>query len=180
LELEGGAGLEEPVEALLAAAIDAGVAGDATIAQNEAQAQAFWLLREELSAGHRAEGPQVNCDISVPVSRAPAFLAEGAAIAERLCPGARIVAFGHAGDGNIHFSILAPEGAKDAFPYRALYEAAHAAAVGLGGSISAEHGIGIVRREELQRFESPEALSLMRALKQALDPKGILNPRAVI
>jgi FAD/FMN-containing dehydrogenase len=179
LEFEG-ADLAEPVETLLAAAIEAGLVDDATIAQNEAQAQAFWLLREELAAGHRKEGRQVNCDISVPVSRTPAFIAEAGAAARRLCPGARIVAFGHMGDGNIHYSVLAPEGGGEDFPHRALYEACHDCAVRLGGSISAEHGIGVVRREELARFKSPEAMALMRTLKAALDPKKIMNPRALL
>ncbi len=174
-------GLNDLVEALLADALEAGLVQDAAVARSEAQAQSFWYLREMLSAGHRLEGMQINCDISVPVSRVPDFLARAAALAERHCPGARIVAFGHAGDGNIHYSALAPVGADPAaFPRAALLEETHALAVSLGGSISAEHGIGVSRKNELPRFKEATQLALMRTLKQALDPKGVFNPRALI
>ncbi|MGE0045508.1 MAG: FAD-binding oxidoreductase [Hyphomonadaceae bacterium] len=175
------AGLLESVETVLADAVADGVATDAAIAQNETQAKQFWFLREELSAGHRSEGAQINCDISVPVSRIPQFLREAGAIAEKLCPGARIVAFGHAGDGNIHYSVVQPQGADpSAFPGLQISEAVHDCAAALGGSISAEHGIGVTRRDELPRFKDPAALDLMRALKRTLDPKNVLNPRALI
>ena len=183
LEFESAApeGLNDLVEALLADALESGLAKDAILAQSEAQAQAFWFLREMLSAGHRLEGMQINCDISVPVSRVPEFLERAAALAERHCPGARIVAFGHAGDGNIHYSALAPVGADPAaFPRAALLEETHALAVSLGGSISAEHGIGVSRKNELPRFKEASQFALMRTLKQALDPKGVFNPRALI
>lgn len=174
-------GLRESVETALAEALETGVADGAVIAESEGQAKNFWFLREMASAGHRPEGAQINCDISVPVSRIPRFLETAGAAAERICPGVRIVAFGHAGDGNIHYSLIQPEGADAAaFPAAALSEAAHDAAHALGGSISAEHGIGVSRKGELPRYKSGEALALMRALKAALDPKGVLNPRALI
>lgn len=174
-------GLRERVEIALAEALETGIADGAVIAESEGQAKDFWFLREMASAGHKPEGAQINCDISVPVSRIPRFLETAGAAAERVCPGVRIVAFGHAGDGNIHYSLIQPEGADAAaFPAAALSEAAHDAAHALGGSISAEHGIGVSRKGELPRYKSGEALDLMRALKTALDPKGVLNPRALI
>jgi FAD/FMN-containing dehydrogenase len=138
-------------------------------------------LRESLSAGHRREGAQVNHDISTPVSAAPAFLAEAGAKAEALCPGVRIVAFGHMGDGNVHYSVLAPEGSEAAaFPREAIAHAVNETAVALSGSISAEHGIGAARRADLQRYKQPLALDMMRAVKAALDPEGRMNPRVLI
>ncbi|MGE0828386.1 MAG: FAD-binding oxidoreductase [Hyphomonadaceae bacterium] len=175
------AGLDARVEALLGAALEDGIATDATLAQNEAQAQSFWFLREMLASSHRLEGSQINCDISVPVSQVPTFLKQTGAAAERLCPGVRIVAFGHAGDGNIHYSLLHPHGSDEkAFPAAALSEMAHDCAHKLGGSISAEHGIGVSRKSELPRFKSSAQMAVMRSIKQALDPKGILNPRALL
>jgi FAD/FMN-containing dehydrogenase len=154
---------------------------DAAIARSETAARAFWALREGLPAGHRGQGAQANHDISVPVSQAPAFLDAAAAKVEALCPGGRIVAFGHAGDGNIHYSVLQPVGSDPAtFPGKALNDAIHEIAVGLGGSISAEHGIGVSRKADFARFKPPEQIAIMRAIKAALDPKGIMNPRVMI
>ncbi|MBI1186814.1 MAG: FAD-binding protein [Alphaproteobacteria bacterium] len=183
IEFEAAAaeGLRDAVESALGEALEAGVADGAVIAESEGQAQAFWFLREMASAGHKPEGAQINCDISVPVSRIPQFLETAGAAAARLCPGVRIVAFGHAGDGNIHYSLVQPEGAPAAaFPAAALSEAAHDAAHALGGSISAEHGIGVTRKSELPRYKSEAALAVMRTVKAALDPKGVFNPRALI
>ncbi|MBL8549107.1 MAG: FAD-binding oxidoreductase [Hyphomonadaceae bacterium] len=182
IEFEGEeAPLRAAMESLLERAMADGLVADAAIALSEAQAKAFWFVREEMGPGHRPEGRQVSCDISVPVSRVPDFIAQAPAAAERLCPGVRIVAFGHVGDGNIHFTMLQPAGPPmEAFPREALQAAAHDCAVKLGGSISAEHGVGRFRREELPRFKSPEALALMRTLKAALDPKRIMNPRVLI
>lgn len=175
------AGLRLAVEAALAAAIEAGEALDAVIAENEAQARAFWSLRENISAGHRPEGAQVNHDISVPVSAVPQLLRAGAEAVERACAGARIVAFGHMGDGNIHYSVLQPAGMPaQAFPGRALSDVVNRIVVDLGGSISAEHGIGVSRRDDFARFKDPGQIELMRTLKAALDPHRILNPRALV
>jgi FAD/FMN-containing dehydrogenase len=174
-------GLRELVEATLGEALEAGDAENVLIAENEAQRRAFWHLRVSLSAGHRREGAQVNHDISTPVSAAPAFLAEAGAKAEALCPGVRIVAFGHMGDGNVHYSVLAPEGSDAAaFPREAIAHAVNETAVALSGSISAEHGIGAARRADLQRYKQPLALDMMRAVKAALDPEGRMNPRVLI
>jgi FAD/FMN-containing dehydrogenase len=175
------AGLRDAALAALAAAIEAGEAQDVVVAETEAQTHGFWRLRESLSAGHRPEGAQVNCDISVPVSQTPAFLKQAQIACERLHPGVRIVAFGHMGDGNIHFSaLIAPGASAEAFPRAAINEAIHEAAVSLGGSISAEHGIGIARLADFKRFKDPIAIEMMRAIKHAIDPNQIMNPRVLI
>ncbi|MET0181320.1 MAG: FAD-binding oxidoreductase [Caulobacterales bacterium] len=174
-------GLREIVEAVLADAIDAGEARDAVIAESEAQTQQFWALRENLSAGHRPEGAQVNHDISVPVSAVPRLISEGEAAIKRVYAGARIVAFGHMGDGNIHYTIVQPEGASpDEFPAAQLSHLVNSLAVGMGGSISAEHGIGVSRRDDFLRFKDPDQVAVMRMLKAALDPNRIMNPRALV
>jgi FAD/FMN-containing dehydrogenase len=180
LEFEGAAGLQAAVETALAAAIDAGAARDAAIAQSEQAARDFWKVRESIPAGHRVlDAPQVSHDTSTPVSAIPAFLAKADAAVERLSPGARIVAFGHAGDGNIHYTAVAA-GPDAPFPSAAISEAVHEIASSLGGSISAEHGVGVFRRDELPRFKDPVALDVMRMLKQALDPRRLMNPRAML
>jgi FAD/FMN-containing dehydrogenase len=181
LEFEGGAqaNLRETVEQALADAIAADEATDAAIAESEKAAAEFWALRELIPAGHRAVGrPQVSHDTSTPVSAVPAFLREADAAVEELSPGARIVAFGHAGDGNIHYTAIAGDTGAP-FPADAISEAVHDVAVRLGGSISAEHGIGVFRREELVRFKDPVALATMRAVKRAIDPANIMNPRVL-
>lgn len=183
IEFESAApsGLRAAVEGVLAEGISAGDAHDAIIAENETQARAFWALRENISAGHRPEGAQVNHDISVPVSAVPRFLASGESAIATACPGARIVAFGHMGDGNIHYSVMQPLGADpDAFPADALSDLVNRIAVDLGGSISAEHGIGVSRRDDFARFKDPQAIAVMRSLKAALDPNRVMNPRALI
>jgi FAD/FMN-containing dehydrogenase len=174
-------GLRESVEAALAGAIEARTIDTALIAENASQTRDFWRVREEISAGHRPEGAQVNHDVSVPVSQTPAFLAKASAEARRICPGVRIVAFGHMGDGNFHYTLMQPEGSDaTAFPGAKLAQAVNEIATGLGGSISAEHGIGTVRVADLVRFKHPETIALMRAVKQAIDPKRIMNPRVLI
>jgi len=180
LEFEGSEGLSDVVDAALSRAIEAGAARDATVAQSEKAALDFWKVRESIPAGHRVvPAPQASHDTSTPVSAIPAFLKQADAATERLSPGARIVAFGHAGDGNIHYTAIAAS-ADAPFPAAKIGEAIHEIAAGLGGSISAEHGIGVFRREELPRFKDPLALEIMRTLKQALDPKRIMNPRAML
>lgn len=182
LEFESAAptGLSGTVEAALADAIARGWAKDAAVAQSEQAAADFWKLRESLPAGHKlTKAPQVSHDTSTPVSAVPDFIAAASAAVERLSPGAHVVAFGHAGDGNIHFTAIAA--APDApFPADAITAAVHEAAASLDGSISAEHGIGVFRRADLARFEDPAALAAMRAVKRALDPRGIMNPRAML
>lgn len=173
-------GLRDSVEAALAAAIEAGEAETALVAQNAGQARDFWALRELISAGHKPEGAQVSHDVSVPVSKTPDFLARANAAMEARCPGARIVAFGHMGDGNFHYTVMQAEGAPAAgFPGPALTQDVYEIATALGGSISAEHGIGVARRSDLARFKDPESMALMRTLKRAIDPNNVMNPRAL-
>ena len=140
-------GFRDMVENALEAAMDAGEALDALIAENASQARDFWSIREAIAAAHKPEGAQVSHDVSVPVSQTPAFLERADAAMERMCPGVRIVAFGHMGDGNFHYTAMQPEGTRaDEFPRKALTQEVYAIATSLGGSISAEHGIGVVRR----------------------------------
>jgi FAD/FMN-containing dehydrogenase len=174
-------GLRDAVEQTLAEALEGGLAQTALIAENAGQARDFWAIRELAPAAHRSEGAQVNHDVSVPVSRTPDFLARADAAVEARCPGARIVAFGHMGDGNFHYTAMQPLGLDPArFPAAELSGLVHEIAAALGGSISAEHGIGVVRRADLARFKDPESLALMRVLKRALDPKGVMNPRVLL
>ncbi|MBL8545495.1 MAG: FAD-binding oxidoreductase [Hyphomonadaceae bacterium] len=173
-------GLRDAIETALAAAIDAGEAETALIAENASQARVFWALRESISAGHKPEGAQVSHDISVPVSATPTFLARANAAMEQRCPGVRIVAFGHMGDGNFHYTAMQPRGADPAaFPGPDLTQLVYETATVLGGSISAEHGIGIARRGDLARFKDRESLALMRAVKHAIDPSNVMNPRVL-
>jgi FAD/FMN-containing dehydrogenase len=169
----------EVAEAFLAAAVERGLIEDAVLAGSSAQAKALWKLRESISESQKHEGGSIKHDISVPVSRIPAFLREALAAAENLIPGIRPVPFGHVGDGNLHFNFTQPVAMdKDAFleQWEALNRVVHDIVVAHGGSISAEHGIGVLKREEGRRFKSAVELDLLRRIKQALDPKGIMNP----
>ncbi len=169
----------EDAETFLAAALDKGLIHDAVLAGSAAQAKALWRLRESISESQKHEGASIKHDISVPVSRIPAFVREALAAAERLIPGIRPVPFGHVGDGNLHFNFTQPVDA-DANAYLAKWEAlnrvVHDIVVAHGGSISAEHGIGVLKRDEGRRHKSAVELDLMRRIKQAIDPKGIMNP----
>jgi FAD/FMN-containing dehydrogenase len=182
LELSGGGSgppLAETLQAILASAIERGIVGDATVAASQAQAQALWRIRETLPEAQRPEGGSIKHDTSVPVSQVPRFLERARAAVEALIPGARPVPFGHLGDGNVHFNISQPVGAdRSAFLARwaEVSAAVHAIALDLGGSISAEHGIGVLKREAMAAIKSPVELDLMRGLKRLLDPNGILNP----
>lgn len=174
-------GLRETILGALAGALDKGFGANALLAENAGQARDFWRIREDISAGHKPEGAQVNHDVSVPVSKTPDFLQRANAAMEAACPGVRIVAFGHMGDGNFHYTAIQPIGmARDAFPGSALTQTIYEIASALNGSISAEHGIGVARTSDLARFKDPESMALMRALKQAIDPHRIMNPRALI
>ncbi len=173
-------GLRASIEAALEAAIGAGEVETALIAENASQARNFWRIREDISAGHRPEGAQVNHDVSVPVSQTPSFLHRANAAALAIVPSARIVAFGHMGDGNFHYTVMQPEGSNaDAFPGAAISQAVNETADALGGSISAEHGIGVARVTDLARFKDPQSLAMMRAVKRAIDPMNVMNPRAL-
>ena len=166
------------LEASLAKAMEDGLVIDAVFAKSERERKNLWLLRESLSEAQKIEGASVKHDVSVPLSRIPEFLAAADKAVRDALPGARPVAFGHVGDGNIHFNIAAPPGNNAALEAARdkLERVVHETAVRLGGSISAEHGIGIAKREALKSQKSAAELEIMRALKHTLDPKNILNP----
>ncbi len=173
------------LEEALAEALEQDIAVDAAIAANEAQAEAFWRIRESLSESERAQGPALQYDISVPVARMPAFMREAAAAAEQAFPGTSASSFGHLGDGNVHFHVRAPKGTSDgpawiAAQGQAINMFVHDAVVAAGGSISAEHGIGQMKRAELGRLASPARIGALRAIKAAFDPQGIMNPDKLI
>ena len=169
---------------LLASAFGAGLVEDATIAANEAQAEQFWLLRDEIAPAERALGPAMQHDVSVPVSRMADFVEAAVPDVERRFPGVRAVAFGHLGDGNVHFHVLAPAGAVrgewETAEGKAISGYVHDRVTEWGGSISAEHGIGPMKVGELGRLGDPVQLGMMRAVKQALDPQGLLNPGKLV
>ena len=173
---------EAALERVLTRAFESGLVQDAVVAQSEAQAQALWALRENQSAAQKAEGGSWKMDIAVPVSEVANFIAQAGAAMESLAPGCRVVAFGHVGDGNIHYDVMAPEGGERA-RHDALREEGvrlgHAVAASLGGSISAEHGIGVQKRDEGLRHHPPATIAAMRAVRDALDPKRIMNPRVL-
>ena len=176
-------GLGESLLDFLAAEMERGVVADAAAAASLDQAKQFWALRELLSEMQKHEGGSIKHDISVPVASIPAFLAEAGPAVLAAMPGARLVPFGHLGDGNLHYNISQPVGAdKAAFLARwdEINAVVHAVVAKFGGSISAEHGIGQLKREMLVAFKDPVALDTMRAIKHALDPAGILNPGKVL
>ena len=168
------------LEGLLAAALEGGKITNAVVAESLQQSHQLWHLRESIPLAQGQEGPNIKHDIALPVSRIAGFVAHTDAVLVRRFPGVRLVDFGHLGDGNLHYNVQAPVGV-DAASFLGEYEAAVNALVydavqAHGGSISAEHGIGSLKRDELTRRKSPVALSLMRAIKQALDPQGLMNP----
>lgn len=171
-------------ESLLADAMEAGLIEDATLAANESQADAFWLLRDSISAAERAHGPAMQHDISVPVERMADFIDFAVPDVEARFAGTRAVAFGHMGDGNVHFHVIAPKGSDPVtWPEaqgKAISAHVHDLVVGWSGSISAEHGIGQMKRDELARLDSAARIAAMRGVKAALDPLGIMNPGKVI
>ncbi|MDO7835008.1 FAD-binding oxidoreductase [Sphingobium sp. HBC34] len=175
----------ERLEGALAEAFERGIAIDAAIATNEAQADAFWRIRESLSESERAQGPALQYDISVPVAKMPAFMIEAAAAAQARFPGTTASSFGHLGDGNVHFHVRAPKGTSDgpawiAAEGQAINAFVHDAVVAAGGSISAEHGIGQMKRAELGRLASPARIAALCAIKAAFDPRGLFNPGKLI
>ncbi len=167
-------------EAMLADAFSAGLVDDATIAANEAQAEAFWAMREAIAPAERAHGFAVQHDISVPVAEMPAFVEAAVPAIESAWPGTQAVAFGHLGDGNVHFHVIAPPGVEreswEARDGKAISAQVYDLVTQWGGSISAEHGIGQAKRDELARLGDPVALDLLARIKRALDPTGLLNP----
>ena len=183
-DTEGEAHAESLLEAVLGEALEAGTLTDAAVAQSLAQSHAFWHLRESIPLAQAEEGLNVKHDISLPVSAIPSFVTSMATALTTAYPGVRLVTFGHLGDGNLHYNVQAPEGVSAADFLRthepAINTQVYDAVVALGGSISAEHGIGALKRDELAVRKSPVALALMKGIKQALDPHGTLNPGRVI
>jgi len=176
-------GLRESMEDILAQGLERGLVRDAAIADSLEQGKTFWRLRELFSEVQRHAGGSIKEDISVPVAAVPAFIAEANAAVAALIPDARPLPFGHLGDGNIHYNVSQPIGAdKDAFLKRwgEMNEVVFAVVKKYGGSISAEHGIGLLKRDLLPSVKDPVALELMRGIKRLLDPKGILNPGKVL
>ena len=175
--------LRESLEEILADAMERGEVLDATIAESRAQARDFWKLRETIPEAQQIAGRGIKHDISIPVSAVPEFLDRANRAVLDAAPGVKICAFGHIGDGNVHYNLNQPPDA-DGSAFMAqqpeLNRIVHDIATDLRGSISAEHGIGILKREELQHYKSPVALDIMRSIKQALDPDGIMNPGKVL
>jgi len=185
-ELAAGCGqatLDSDLEYWLGDAIAKGIAADAVLAQSSSQSRSLWHLRESLSEAQKIEGISVKHDISVPVSAIPDFLARADSALVQAFPGVRIIAFGHVGDGNLHYNVSRPDPARNAElidrqgeVHRLVHDIVH----GLDGSISAEHGIGQLKRDEIRRYKSSIELALMRAVKAALDPRGVMNPGKVV
>jgi len=183
LSSQASTGLREVLEEILAEGHAQGLIADATVADSLEQAKAFWRVRELFGEVQRHLGGSIKHDVSVPVAAVPAFIAEANAAVTELIPGVRPLPFGHLGDGNIHYNVNQPEGADKA-AFLARWDDVNAVVFAVvskfGGSISAEHGVGIMKRDLLPRVKDPVALDLMRTLKRTLDPKGILNPGKVL
>ncbi len=175
--------LDAPLEEVLAAAMEHGEVIDAAPARSAAQVQAFWALRENISEAQKIEGISIKHDISLPVSRIAEFITRSDAALSQAFPGVRIVCFGHLGDGNLHYNQSKPDGQDNAAfialtptVNRLVHDLVHE----LGGSISAEHGLGQLKREEILRYKSGVEMDMMRAVKQAIDPQGMMNPGKIL
>lgn len=171
------------LEGILTEGIEAGLVADAVIAENLREQGEFWTVREGLSDAQKPEGGSIKHDISVPVATIPRFIEQAGQAVERVCPGARLACFGHMGDGNLHYNVSQPVGMDKAAYldlYRPMNKAVHDIVRSLNGSISAEHGIGQLKRDELLATAPPVAIDLMRRIKAAFDPAGIMNPGKVI
>jgi FAD/FMN-containing dehydrogenase len=170
-------GDERRLESALLGAAEAGLLADAVIAKNSAEAARLWRMRHSIAEAERSEGNAQKHDISVPLSRMEEFLQRGQSLLAELVPDAQLVAFGHVGDGNLHYNVALPDGSEDGENItRAIYDLVDE----LGGSFSAEHGVGFLKRQYLPIYRDEGEIALMRTLKRALDPKNILNPGKVI
>jgi len=170
------------MERLLARALEDDLIQDAAIAQTEGQAKAFWALRENQSSAQKREGAAWKHDVSVPVSRMADFIDEATRAIEAWAPDVRVVAFGHVGDGNVHYDVLAPAGGDQAQHAARRDEGSHIVhdiIARMEGSISAEHGLGTMKSAEALLYKSPVEIEAMRSLRAALDPKRIMNPRVL-
>jgi FAD/FMN-containing dehydrogenase len=175
--------LDRLLEAAIGDALDSGCARDAVVATSVAQRRALWALRENVSEAQRLEGVSIKHDVSVPVSRIPDFLERANDALKERWPDVRIVVFGHVGDGNLHFNLSKPDGRGNAAfiaDTSAANRIVHDLVAALGGSISAEHGLGQLKREEIIRYKDATELELMRAVKAAIDPMGRMNPGKVL
>ncbi|WP_338666022.1 FAD-binding oxidoreductase [Pararoseomonas sp. SCSIO 73927] len=180
---KGSAELQARMEALLEVALEDGMILDGTIAVSQAQAQALWHLREALSDHQHYEGESIKHDVAVPISSVAHFVEDAVKAATQVVPGARCLAFGHIGDGNIHFNLSQPlDMGTDEFLARTkdVYRAVHDVVFSMGGSISAEHGIGQLKRDDLARYKTPAGMRLLKAIKQAIDPSNLMNPGKII
>jgi FAD/FMN-containing dehydrogenase len=176
-------GLDESLAGALEIALEKGVIDDASIAASLEQRADFWLLRECLSDAQSKEGGSIKHDVSVAVGNVPTMIREATPAVEAFIPGARVVAFGHLGDGNIHFNVSQPIGAdKQAFldRWEPMNDIVHGIVARLGGSYSAEHGVGQLKRKQLARWKDPASLAMMRQIKAALDPNNVMNPGKVL
>ncbi|MFT5180142.1 MAG: FAD/FMN-containing dehydrogenase [Alphaproteobacteria bacterium] len=186
IEFESGAaggGLGAAMEGFLATALEDGLVIDAAIAQSGAQRQQMWFIREAMVLAQGPEGASIKNDISVPISQVPEFIRRADAAVTARCPGVRTVAFGHIGDGNVHYNLQQPVGADNAAflaRWDELTEPVIDIVRDLGGSFSAEHGIGLLKVREMADYKSPVEMELMRTVKNALDPKGLMNPGKVL
>ena len=171
-------------ETLLERALEQGCVTDAVVAENLSQAHGLWHIRESITMAQAEEGLNIKHDISIPVSRIPAFVAETDALLASEIPGVRMVDFGHLGDGNLHYNVQAPEGADGQAFLRDWEERVNTLVFDQvlrhQGSISAEHGVGELKVDKLPKYKDPTALAMMRAIKQALDPQNLLNPGKVL
>ena len=182
-DTESEAHARERFEALLADGIEAGLVHDAVVAASIAQSRGLWRLRELISEAQAAEGSNIKHDVSVPISQIATFVERTDALLAERFPGVRLVTFGHLGDGNLHYNVSPPPGVASAdflSEQPAINQAVHDSVVAHRGSISAEHGLGQLRRDENRRYKSDVEMGLMRAVKQALDPRGLFNPGKVL
>jgi D-lactate dehydrogenase (cytochrome) len=183
LSSQATSGAREVMEEILAEGFERGLVTDATLAESLDQAKAFWRIREQFGEVQKFLGGSIKHDISVPIASIPAFIEEANAAVIKLVPGSLPLPFGHVGDGNIHYNITQPEGMdKAAFLARwgDVNKAVFAIVLKYGGSISAEHGVGFMKRDILPNYKDPVAIELMRGIKKLLDPNGILNPGKVV